>query len=325
MFFISQKAFLINYSEFCSMPFFLPSIYFLLAAFALDLYLAAKKGGLNLKNSTLEFCLWIIVAVIYGLSIHWFYPPAIAKSATPTLDYSMSYLLERLLSLDNVLVFLWIFNQLELSAKMRHRVLVMGIYGAIGLRILMIAGGLSLLKKFHPLFYLFGLLLIISGWKMSRGGKEETAPLGVVFSRGLSRLIPCDEDAKADRFWYRNQRGSLRGTRASVALICLLMADFVFALDSVPTVLAITQDPLIIYMTNCLALLGLRPAYLLIAHASEKFAYINKALAQMLILIGAKLLLSDIYHLSSFQLALSIIAIFFLAFINQRKATLQKL
>lgn len=283
---------------------------FFVCAVGLDLYLAKSAKVKTSKSAVLESLFWIALALGYAGCIRWFWP-ATSDQQTPATDFLTSYLLERLLSIDNILVFIWIFDQLALEDAMRHRVLVFGIYGALLMRFLVLAGGLSILSRFHWILYGFGLLLIASGFKMARA--STTSDKGdwekTLVHKWLIRHLPLALENRSHRFWIRSG-GSFRGTKGLLALVSLIIADLVFAIDSVPAVLAVTREPVLVYMSNFLALLGLRPIYLLLTNSSKHYRFLNKCLALTLILIGIKLLLTKHLHLTSLQLISMIAALF---------------
>jgi tellurite resistance protein TerC len=223
------------------------------------------------------------------------------------ITYVSAYLLEQALSIDNIFVMSLLFTSFRVPAKYQHRVLFWGILGAIGFRIAMLGGGAFLAKRFTWVFYAFGAYLGWQGIKLLRGGDDEDADhdksLAIRALRRFVRIVDGDHGGK-----FTVQIDGRRAlTTVAVCLVVIELTDIVFAFDSIPAVLAVSQDTFIIITSNIFAILGLRSLYFVLAGAMAKFKYLKIALALLLILIGVKLILHDIVDLSH-AISLALIA-----------------
>jgi tellurite resistance protein TerC len=214
------------------------------------------------------------------------------------LTYVTAYLLEQSLSIDNVFVFLLIFSELRVPPAQQRGVLLWGVVGALVMRALLIAAGLFLLNRLHWVVYPFAALIIFAAIRLLWGGQKQrelVAAACAICSTWVARIIPITPQYHGSRFWARQAErgGRLVATPLLVALIIVETTDIVFALDSVPAVLAVTRDPFIVYTSNVFAMLGLRSLYFVLAGVVERFRYLRVGLAAILIFFGARLLLSD--------------------------------
>jgi tellurite resistance protein TerC len=212
------------------------------------------------------------------------------------VTYLTAYLLEKSLSVDNVFVFVLIFSELRTPPAEQRRVLLWGVLGALVMRALIIGAGLFVLNRFNWIVYVFAVLIIFAAVRLLWGGKKEREVVVAacsVCSTWVARLIPITPVYHGDAFWIR-QGGRLFATPLLVALIIVETTDVVFALDSVPAVLAVTREPFLVYTSNIFAMLGLRSLYFVLAGVVERFRYIRVGLAVILIFFGARLLLGDV-------------------------------
>jgi tellurite resistance protein TerC len=249
------------------------------------------------KNSTFKQALawtivWISLAVIFAGIIY-------ARSGYDSmLEFVTGYTLEKSLSVDNMFVFIIIFSSLGIPHHLQHRVLSVGILSAIGMRIPLILAGASLLENFHWMMYVFGAFLVATAIRMAVQKKEDKIDieknLAVKF---LKKFVPIAPELHGNKFFVRLADGALYATAMMVALVIIEMTDLVFAIDSIPAVLAITTDPFIVITSNVFAILGLRSLYFLLAGLMEKFRYLKPALVALLLFIGTKMLLSDWYKI----------------------------
>jgi tellurite resistance protein TerC len=250
---------------------------------------------------------WICVAgafafVIFGLYEHqWFgFVPdddGPSRGADAVLQYVTGYLLEWSLSVDNIFVMAIIFNFLRIPAAFQYRVLFWGIVGAIVLRGLMIGAGTALLDAFDWMFYVFGATLLVSALRMVREDDEET-PRDLTNSfpaRLLRRFIPVTDELHGSRFTVRLD-GRLHATPLLLALVMVELTDVVFAVDSIPAILAVTQDPFLVFTSNAFAILGLRSLYFAVAGLMALFRYLKYSLVLILAFVGVKMLLVSFYH-----------------------------
>ena len=233
---------------------------------------------------------WIGLALFFNLLIYFF------LGHEKAFEFFTAYLLEKSLSLDNLFVFLVIFSYFNLPIVSQQKVLKLGILGAFLMRALFIFGGIWLLQKFDFLFYIFGAFLIFTAFKLLVQKGEKIDPQKNLFLKIVKKLIPVEENCKEDKFFIRRGK-TICLTPLFLALILIESADLVFALDSVPAVLAITQDPFLAYTSNAFAILGLRALYFFLVTLLPKFIYLEKAIIALLAFVGFKMIFNQIYHI----------------------------
>jgi tellurite resistance protein TerC len=247
---------------------------------------------------------WISVAmsfagVIYGLyEYRWlgFVPGhGVKDGADAVVQYVTGYLLEWSLSVDNIFVIALIFSYLKIPTQYQYRVLFWGIVGAIVLRGMMIAAGTTLLQHFDWMFYVFGGILLVSALRMLKGS-EEAHDIGNSFpARLVRRFVPVTPELERARFFVRKE-GRLYATPLFVALVMVELTDVVFAVDSIPAILAVTRDPFLVFTSNAFAILGLRSLYFAVAGLMAMFRYLKYSLVLILAFVGMKMLLVSHYH-----------------------------
>jgi tellurite resistance protein TerC len=243
------------------------------------------------------------VAVVFGVWV------AAAKGATAAAEYYAAYLLEFSLSIDNIFVFVIVFSELHIPAEHQRRVLGWGIAGALVFRGLMIAAGIVLIQRFQWIMYPFAALILFAAWRMIFAEERERRVVeGAcdVCSTWLARVVRVSPVLHGHDFW-RREGGRLVATPLFVALAVIETTDLVFALDSIPAVLAITRNPLIVYSSNVLAMLGLRSLYFVVADALDRLRYLRPGLAAVLVFTGTKMMLNEWIHISP-GMSVSIIA-----------------
>ena len=257
-----------------------------------DLWIQGKrKKELSLKEAGLWTIAWISLALLFNLLIYFFF------GSGKALEFLTAYLLEKSLSLDNLFVFLVIFSYFDLPILFQQKVLKLGILGAFVMRAVFIFGGIWLLSSFHFLFYIFGAFLIYSGIKLIFQKTEKIEPEKNLFLRIVRKVVPLVDDLKEGKIFIKKE-GKICLTSLFAILILIESSDLIFALDSVPAVLAITQDPFIAYTSNAFAILGLRALYFFLVGFLPKFIYLKRGITILLIFIGLKMVLSNVYHLS---------------------------
>ena len=212
-----------------------------------------------------------------------------------TLEFVTGYVLELSLSVDNLFVFLVIFKYFAVPDEQQHRVLFWGILGALILRGIFIGMGVELIGRFHWLLYIFGALLIYSGIRLSLSGGEQVRPEANPVVKVFRRLVPITKDYRGGKFFIRNaeENGRLYGTPLLIVLLVIETSDLMFAVDSIPAILAITLKAFIVYTSNVFAILGLRSMYFAVSGLMKIFRFLHYGLAVILILVGIKMLLSD--------------------------------
>jgi TerC family integral membrane protein len=268
--------------------------------------LALDLGVFNRRLHTVTFrealawsAMWVALAMGFAVLVYFWHGRA------ESLEFATGYLIELSLSVDNLFVFLVIFRFFRVPSELQHRVLFWGILGALVTRGIFILAGVSLIQRFHWLIYVFGVLLIYSGIKLLRQGDEEIDPESNPLLKMFRRWIPVTEDYVGEKFWVRQP--GLYATPLVVVLLVVETTDIVFAVDSIPAVLAITLNAFIVYTSNVFAILGLRSMYFAVAGMMDLFEYLHYGLSLVLILIGAKMLASHYFTVPT-HLALATVA-----------------
>ena len=266
-----------------------------------------ESAALSVRQALFWTAVWVSVAmsftvVIYGLyEYHWFgfeSTDGVANGTDAVLQYVTGYLLEWSLSVDNIFVIALIFAYLRIPIEYQYRVLFWGIVGAIVLRGLMIAAGTTLLQHFDWMFYVFGAVLLLSALRMLRNG-EDAHDVGNSFpARLVRRFVPVTPELERARFFVRRE-GRLFATPLFVALVMVELTDVVFAVDSIPAILAVTRDPFLVFSSNAFAILGLRSLYFAVAGLMAMFRYLRYSLVLILAFVGMKMLLVSTYHVSN--------------------------
>jgi tellurite resistance protein TerC len=261
-----------------------------------------KETKNTFKQALMWTIVWISLAAIFALIIY------ISMGYGSLLEFVTGYALEKSLSVDNMFVFIIIFSSLAIPHKFQHKVLFFGIISAIAMRIPLILAGASLLESFHWMMYVFGAFLLVTAVRMAlqRKEKEKIDIEKSIAVRLLKRFVPITSTVQGDKFLFRSAQGVLYATPMLVALVIVEMTDLVFAMDSIPAVLAITTDPFIVITSNIFAILGLRSLYFLLAGLMDKFYYLKPALVALLIFIGVKMLVSEFYKIST-EISLAVI------------------
>ena len=270
----------------------------------LDLSILHREAAeLSVRQALFWTAVWIGVALSYALVIYGLYeyrwygfePAAGAMNGSDAVvQYLTGYLLEWSLSVDNIFVIALIFSYLKIPALYQYRVLFWGIVGAIVLRGLMIAAGAALLARFDWMFYVFGATLLVSALRMLRD--DEVRDFGSSLpARMVRRFVPVTDELDRARFFVRRS-GRLYATPLFVALVMVEMTDVVFAVDSIPAILAVTRDPFLVFTSNAFAILGLRSLYFAVAGLLALFRYLRYSLVLVLAFVGVKMLLVDVYH-----------------------------
>ena len=249
------------------------------------------KNNNENKSGLLWTIVWISLAGIFALLILKF------MGSAKALEFVTAYTLEKSLSVDNMFVFLLIFTSLSIPHRYQHRVLSVGILSAIAIRIPLILIGVSLIQSIHWMIYVFGALLILTATRMILQRKEKKIVIERnIAVRLLKKVVPLDLNAKTGKFLIRRDK-IIYATPLLVALVAVEMTDLFFALDSIPAVLAITNDSFIVITSNIFAILGLRSLYYLLAGMIEKFRYLKPALVSLLLFIGVKMIISETYEI----------------------------
>ena len=264
---------------------------FILAMLALDLGVFHRKSHeISVREAAVWSGVWITLALIFNAGIYFFLGPE------PGIQFFTGYVIEKSLSVDNIFVIALIFGFFAVPKLYQHRVLFWGILGALVMRAAFIAAGTALLTRFHWIIYIFGVFLLVTGIKMALHREEEIHPEHNPVLKLVRRLMPVTRDYEAGHFFVRHG-GKLMATPLFLVLVLVETTDLIFAVDSIPAIFAVTLDPFIVYTSNVFAILGLRSLYFVLAGVMDKFAYLKLGLSAILVFVGAKMLLTEIYKI----------------------------
>lgn len=273
------------------------------------LFLALDLGVFNKHDHVIKSreagiwtSVWVSVALSFSGVIYWLFSTGLVDNPTElspnqaVIKYLTGYLIELSLSIDNVFVIAVIFSSFKIPALYQHRVLFWGILGAIVFRGLMIIFGVALINKFEWIIYVFGVFLLITAFRMLKSDDHAADPHNSWMFRQLKKIMPITT-ARHGHDFFITRMGVTAATPLFVALIVIELTDVLFALDSIPAILAITSDPFIVFSSNILAILGLRSMYFLISRMLQKFRFINYSLVVILAFVGLKMLFSHVIEL----------------------------
>jgi tellurite resistance protein TerC len=271
------------------------------AMLALDLLVLHRDAHeVSMREAALTSAMWVALGVAFGVGV-W----AVAGGEHAG-EYFAGYLIEKSLSVDNIFVFALIFGYFAVPAKYQHRVLFWGVVGALVMRAGFIAAGATLLDRFSWTVYVFGAFLLVTGVRMARQGDDHVDPSRNPLLRLLRRRVPMTEGYEGQRFVVR-RAGRFLATPMLAVLLVVETTDVVFAVDSIPAIFAVTDEPFLVFTSNAFAILGLRALYFLLAGMITRFAYLKIGLAAVLAFVGVKLLLTHVVHLPIW-LSLGVIA-----------------
>ena len=282
---------------------------------ALDLGVFNKNPHIiSTKEATKWTVIWVTVSFLFAGVIYWIYNnelienPDNLKPLGASIKYITGYLIELSLSIDNIFVIAIIFSAFKIPQKHQHRVLFWGILGAIFFRGLMIYFGVLIIHKFAWTTYIFGAFLIYTAIKMLTNGEEnQFEPKKSSVYKALKKVIPISNHIDGERFFVK-RRHLTAATPLFVALVVIEVMDVVFAVDSVPAILAITHDPFLVFSSNIFAILGLRSMYFFLANMLEKFSYLEYSLIVILTFVGVKMILQDFIEIPEWA-SLAVIAL----------------
>jgi tellurite resistance protein TerC len=265
-------------------------VLFVLAMLALDLGVFHRKShAVSVKEAAAWSVVWVSLSLAFG-AVVW-----VKFSPTAGLEFLTGYLIEKSLSVDNLFVFIVVFGAFRIPDRLQHRVLFWGILTALVLRAAMILAGAALLARFHWLMYVFGAFLVFTGIKIFREKGEESHPEDSRAMRLVRRLVPSTKALDGDRF-FTVENGKRLATPLFMALMLVEITDVVFALDSIPAIFGVTQDPFIVFTSNIFAILGLRSLFFMLAGVMDRFHHLKTGLAFVLLFVGGKMLASPWFH-----------------------------
>jgi len=283
---------------------FLVLIFVLLA---LDLGVFHKNDeAVSMKSSLMWTFVWISISLLFSIPLFYIYQANLGnididhvKPGQAVIEYITGYLVEKSLSLDNIFVIALIFSYFKIPLKYQHRILYWGIIGAIVFRGIMILVGVSLIRNFHWVSYVFGLVLLWSAYNMLVSKPEETNFRESTAIKLLSKLFPISWELYGGKFFVKFN-GKIAATTAFACLIVVEFSDVLFAVDSIPAIFAITTDPFIVFTSNIFAILGLRSLYFFLANILDRFQYLKYSLIFVLAYVGVKMLIVEFFKFPSF-------------------------
>ncbi|MEO6696161.1 MAG: TerC family protein [Ignavibacteria bacterium] len=264
---------------------------FIFLMLALDLGVFQKKThAVSVKEALIWSAVWILLAMLFNLFIYF------DMGKAKAIEFFTGYLLERSLSIDNIFVFVLLFSYFKVPPEFQHKVLFWGVLGALILRAALILLGVVLIHKFAWIIYVFGAFLVFTGFKMAYQDDSDIDPEKNIVIRLFRKFFPVTKDYDGENFFV-NIDGKKLATPLFVVLIATEFTDLVFAFDSIPAIFAVTNDAYIIYTSNIFAILGLRAMYFALAAVIDKFHYLKIGLAMILIFIGFKMLIIDLFKI----------------------------
>ena len=257
-----------------------------------------KQHKVSLKEAAIWSLVWIGVALAFNGAIWWYLDAQAGRELAnqKALEFFTGYLIEKALAVDNVFVWLMLFGYFAVPAELQRRVLLYGVLGAILMRTGMIFGGSWLISQFHWVLYLFGAFLVLTGGKMLWMADKEPDLANNPLLKWLRRHLKVTEHLEEEKFFVLKQ-GVRYATPLFLVLILVEISDVIFAVDSIPAIFAITTDPFIVLTSNIFAIMGLRAMYFLLADFADRFVLLKYGLALILLFIGTKMLLIDIYKI----------------------------
>jgi tellurite resistance protein TerC len=262
---------------------------FILAMLALDLGVFHRKAHeVSIREAAIWSGVWVALALVFNAGIWWL------QGSEPAVQFLTGYLIEKSLSIDNIFVIALIFSYFGVQPIYQHRVLFWGILGALVMRAAFILAGTALLASFHWIIYIFGGFLILTGLKMALARGTEIHPEDNPVIKLVRRLVPVTADYRGKHFFVR-EGGRWLATPLFLVLVLVETTDLVFAVDSIPAIFAVTLDPFLVYTSNVFAILGLRSLYFVLAGVIAKFVYLKLGLSAVLVFVGTKMTLADVY------------------------------
>lgn len=264
---------------------------FVVLMLALDLGVFHRKAHeVSVKEALTWTFVWVFLALVFNTIIFYW------KGQQSALEFFTGYLVEKALSIDNIFVFIMIFSYFQIPSKYQHKVLFWGILGALIMRVIFIFAGIALIEKFHFTIYLFGALLIYTGYKMFYHTNATIEPDKNPLIRVFKKFMPVTPHLHEDSFFVK-LNGKRFATPLFLVLILIETTDLIFAVDSIPAILAITQDQFIVYTSNVFAIMGLRSLYFALAGVVHRFWLLSYGLAVVLVFVGIKMLLIDVFKI----------------------------
>lgn len=261
--------------------------------FFIDLYVTDhRRGRISVKASLIWSGVWIIAALFFNVFLYFYLEAGHQKA----LEFLTGYIVEKSLSVDNLFVFLLIFKVMDVPPENQPHILKWGILGAIFFRIVFILAGVALINLFHPIIYIFALILLYAAYKMAFGGEQKIDVDNNWLIKIFTKYFKLDAKYRGKKFFIRNN-GKTYITTMFLTLLLIESSDIVFAVDSIPAIIAITRDTFIIITSNIFAILGLRALYFALSGIVDLFHYLKYGVALVLFYVGVKMMISDFYKI----------------------------
>ncbi len=275
---------------------------FVLVMLALDLGVFHRNAHeVKMKEALITSAVWIALALLFNIGVYFW------MGEKKALEFLTGYIIEKSLSVDNIFVFIMVFSYFHVPSLHQHKILFWGIIGALIMRAIFIFAGVALIAKFHWMIYVFGLFLIVTGIKMAFQKDKKIEPEKNPVIRLFRKLFPVSDNYDGSKFLTKIN-GKTFATPMMIVLIVIETTDLIFAVDSIPAILAITDDPFIVYTSNVFAILGLRALYFALAGIMQLFHYLAYGLSAVLVFVGAKMMLVDVYKIP-IQISLLVIVV----------------
>lgn len=277
---------------------------------AVDLLLQGRRGAttMTLRQAAIWSLVWVSLSLLFNAGLWWYLSETMGRVVADkqALAFLTGYLIEKALAVDNVFVWLMLFSYFSVPPNLQRRVLVYGVLGAIVLRTIMIFAGSWLVTQFQWILYVFGAFLLFTGVKMALA-KDDDGDIGdKPLVRWISSHLRMTDKIENEHFFTR-RNGVLFATPLLLVLILVELSDVIFAVDSIPAIFAVTTDPFLVLASNLFAILGLRAMYFLLAGVAERFSMLKYGLSVILVFIGFKMLIMDLYHIP-IAVSLSVVA-----------------
>jgi tellurite resistance protein TerC len=276
-----------------------------LSMLAVDLVAHRRAHVVGVREAAAWSAVWVALGLAFGGVVWWAYGSASAG------EYYSGYLIEKALAVDNIFVFAVLFAAFAVPREYQHRVLFLGVLGALVFRAVFIALGSVLIASFSWVLYVFGAFLVLTGIRMARHRHDEPDPQKGAVIRWLRRVVPTTDDYDGQKLLVR-RAGGLVATPLLLVLLLIEVSDIIFAVDSIPAIFAVTQEPFLVFTSNAFAILGLRALYFLLADLMHRFVYLTLGLAAVLVWVGVKMLLLDLYKIP-IGVSLSVVALLIVA------------
>ncbi len=273
--------------------FWIGFIAFVILMLAIDLGVFHRKShAVSFKESLAWTVVWIGLAMLFNAIVYFW------KGPEKSIEFLTGYIIELSLSVDNLFIFILIFSYFRVPPEYQHKVLFWGILGALVMRVVFIFAGVALINKFHWIIYLFGAIIIFSGIKMLFQKDKKIEPEKNYLIRFIKRIVPVTKSYHGDKFFVKMRNDIWVVTPLFIVLVFVEITDLIFAVDSIPAILAITTDTFIVFTSNVFAILGLRSLYFALAGMINLFRFLHIGLSVILIFIGLKMVFSDVFKIS---------------------------